>query len=482
MSSFSISLSGEPSQRRKLEIDCPYQPLKTVETALHIFSFLDHRSLSSCASVCHEWKEWSDDNSLWKPLIDRTYQLFPMAFNGHAKTVFKILTLDFRNINHHQLVKKAYYFEVCRRINSTQIQDHLLITLEKQQEYEYRLIETTGMLKNISLLRSVYSVRKYISQVHLVLTQVHHPRKTYCLDFEGKLKNTIDNLQKIIFATSLSPYLFMSDGLKLDVKEIVSNSRVTKIKQPHMDECEITDHWIILNDNHEVAIYSLQTFECMGRFELKTNIHIILSDEKHVVIFYPEEEWQGQETTPSMKVLIWTKEQRMDLAAPFRGLVSAKKDVEWDSQAFILKGYLVIYVDKMVKTISLDDFMESLISGKYFGHYDQHLLLAVKNSSNTLEWKIWNLEAAAWDAALEMPPLKEYIPCTLLRAGPFLVLGTKGGYVYFFNRRGKRLASFQPYVASIEKIYHIKENLIVVPSKGDTVTLWPLPSLKLLSE
>lgn len=38
---------------------------------LHIFSFLDAKTLSSISSVCHYWSEVSNSNFLWKSLVDR---------------------------------------------------------------------------------------------------------------------------------------------------------------------------------------------------------------------------------------------------------------------------------------------------------------------------------------------------------------------------------------------------------------------------
>jgi hypothetical protein len=80
---------------------------------------------------------------------------------------------------------------------------------------------------------------------------------------------------------------------------------------------------------------------------------------------------------------------------------------------------------------------------------------------------------------LELPDSEEYHPFCFLRAGPFLVMGTNGGFVCFFNREGKRLGSFQPYLHPVN-VYHNQENLVMVPTEGEVISVWPLSSLKLV--
>ncbi len=474
-----MQTSGKKRKQGREREDA-FPGLKTENVAKFIFSFLNHQELACCARVCKKWERlvFAAD-SLWSDLMDRTYHIFQCSFKVSAKMYFQSLAVDLKSINQSKFSITFQPIPFGNVVTSKKFQDRIFFVVKtKDENYCYYLMlikEKTTVLFFVAPMLSNYD----IYNKHICIATDSSWR---CYDVNGRLENVIPSHDKLILNTNKSPYLLISNEGRIGMMQISPYCRVANIESSHLNDFEMIDRWVIFRQGNEISIHDANTSACEDRFVLNGKVIQIHSDENKIIFFYVSDE---EDSGP--KLLIWEKGNRVHIQDPFKGLGSPKEDEEWSFESFIHHHKLVITVDHKVKVISYDCVFSDenqkcpvdILPGKYSSYFDHYLVL---QGNQEIEneilpcWKIWDLETRSWAMTLELPYKEDFIPICFLKAGPFLIVGTDGGYVCFFNRFGERLAYFRAddHPANL---FYTQGHLVILPFEGSTVIILPLNSL-----
>lgn len=94
--SSSSALTSHPffkKYRQKYTLSSKYSPTTIsslpMECTIHIFSYLDSRSLCRSQCVCYEWNELSSIDSLWKKLCFESFHSLPEEFRFKKSLTMK---------------------------------------------------------------------------------------------------------------------------------------------------------------------------------------------------------------------------------------------------------------------------------------------------------------------------------------------------------------------------------------------------------